>query len=225
MWKLNSFVDDVIGPLEEDTITTLYGPAGVGKSTLCFMYCISCLKSGKRVLFVDTEGGFSATRIRQLDDSVKLSDIFVLSPKSFEQQKKTIEDLGKSISNHSEIGLVVVDSLVMLYRLKLGDAPAKINNELGEQLRILTELARTYHIPILVVNQMYTSFNTQEKKMVGGTLMEYWSKTIVEMDKEKDVLVMGLKKHKSRPSNIERKFIIVEKGFQEVKSSGISLLK
>ena len=59
MLKLNNFFDVLIGELQNDTITTIYGPPGSGKSTLCFEYVISCVNSGKSVIYIDTEGGFS----------------------------------------------------------------------------------------------------------------------------------------------------------------------
>lgn len=199
--KLNNFFDDLVGELQKDTITTIYGPPAIGKSTICFQYAVSCLKEGKKVIFVDTEGGFSVERIKQMDDSVDLNNIIVISPKTFEDQQKAIVSLNKQIKNASSIGLVIVDSIVMLYRLKLGDAPSKINSELGEQLRLLTEISRTFHIPVLVTNHMYTNFDSKVKRMSGGNVMEYWSKTIIELDNVDGTKFACLKKHKSKPES------------------------
>lgn len=211
-----SCIDDIIGPLQSDTITTFFGPPGSGKSTITFLYVVSCLKEGKKVLFIDTEGGFSPERIKQLSPDVDLSNIIVFSPKTFEEQHKTIINLSKTLNEISDIGLVVLDSLVMLYRLKLGDSPQKINADLGEQLRFLTEISRTMDIPILVVNQMYTHFDTQEKRMVGGNLIEYWSKTIVLIDKDEKYRYALLRKHKFRKEGVKIFFNIEEEGIKVV---------
>lgn len=223
--KLNNFVDEIIGELQEDTITTLFGPPGIGKSTLCFQYAVECIRSGKKVIFVDTEGGFSIERIKQMDSSIDLENIIVFSPKSFEEQQKTILNLNKEIKNSKTIGLLIVDSLVMLYRLKVGDAPQKINAELGEQLRLLTEISRTFHIPTLVTNQMYKNFDTKETKMIGGTLIEYWSKTIIEIEKENDIKKLILRKHKFKKEGDQKTFEITEKGLTETKSRSFGLFK
>jgi DNA repair protein RadB len=207
----------VIGPLEEETITTFYGPPGVGKTTLCFQYCIDCLKQNKQVIYVDTEGGFSVERLKLIDEHISLKDIIVFSPKSFEEQIKVISRLNKDIKNAKHVGLIIVDSLVMLYRLKLGDAPQKINSELAEQLRLLTELSRTFKIPVLVTNQMYKHFETKESKMVGGSILEYWSKTIVELDKENGDKTLQLKKHKFKPESDKLHFEITNSGLVEKK--------
>lgn len=225
MLKLNSFFDNIIGELQKDTITTIYGPPGSGKSTICFQYCIEVLKQNKKVIYVDTEGGFSAERLKQINPDLDLNEIIVFSPKSFDEQHKTILSLNKQIKNPKQIGLVVVDSLVMLYRLKLGDAPQKINQELGEQLRLLTEISRTFHIPVLVTNQMYTHFDTKEKKMVGGNVMEYWSKTIIELDKDQDIKTATLKKHKFQKEGITKNFEIVQSGLVESKNRSFSLFR
>jgi DNA repair protein RadB len=217
--KLLNFCDELIGELEKNTITTIYGPPGCGKSTLCFEYMVSALKEDKKVIYIDTEGGFSPERIKQINSDVDLKNIIVLNPKSFEEQHKTILNLNKQIKNSKTISLVVVDSLVMLYRLKVIDSPQQINKELAEQLRSLTEISRSFNIPVIVTNQMYVNFETKEKKMIGGTLIEYWSKTIIQIDKEQDRQKIILKKHKCRQAGKESFFNITSNGFCETKNS------
>lgn len=219
----NCFIDNIIEPLQKDTITTVYGPPAIGKTTLCFMYAVNCVKNKKKVIFVDTEGGFSSERLNQLCPNLDLSQIIVLTAKSFEEQQKIVANLNKEIKNANDIGLIIIDSLVMLYRLKLGDAPNKINSNLGEQLRLLTEISRSFEIPILVTNQMYKDFETKENKMVGGNLIEYWSKTILELDKENDIKFAKLKKHKFKGGNQKINFEIKNNGLLEIKHRGFGL--
>lgn len=223
--KLNNFFDKTIGELSSDTITTIFGPPACGKTTFCFLYIINCLKSNKKVLYIDTEGGFCAQRLKQLDQNIDLKKIIVFSPKTFEEQQKIILNLNKEIKNSKSIGLIIVDSLVMLYRLKLGDAPQKINTKLGEQLRLLTQISRNYHIPIFVTNQMYINFDTKEKKMVGGNLIEYWSKTIIEIEKEQDIKSLILRKHKFKKESSKISFQIENTGFKELKSRSFNFFK
>lgn len=223
--EIDNFFGRLIGPLQADTITTLFGPPGSGKTTVCFEYVRECLKGGKKVIYVDTEGGFSVERLKLIFPEVDLSEVIVFSPKSFEEQQSVICSLNKEIKNSKSIGLVVVDSLVMLYRLKLGDAPQKINSELGEQLRLLTEISRSFHIPILATNQMYTTFDTKERKMVGGSLIEYWSKTIVEIDLNQEGRRVILKKHKFKKEGGEVDFEINSNGLVERKGRSFGFFK
>ena len=63
----SAVIDELLeGGFESDVITTVYGSAGTGKTTLCVMSTIKCALDGKKVIFVDTEGGFSIERLKQL---------------------------------------------------------------------------------------------------------------------------------------------------------------
>jgi DNA repair protein RadB len=183
------------------------------------------LKNNKKVIYVDTEGGFSVERLKLINPDLNLNNIVVFSPKSFEDQKKVISNLSNEIKNPKQFGLIIIDSLVMHYRLKLGDSPQKINSELGEQLRLLTQISRNFNIPVLTTNQMYTTFDTKKNKMVGGMLIEYWSKTIVEIDVDSSDKKFILRKHKFKKEGEERYFEIKNNGVCEVKNRSFKIFR
>ena len=164
------------GGLDEDIITTVYGPAGSGKTTICLLSAIQAVKDGKKVLYIDTEGGFSVDRLKQLAPDFKrvLDKMIFLNPSTFEEQKKDFIKLPKLLDVN--LGLLIVDSIVMLYRLELGtnEDVYKTNRELGKQLSALTQLCRKKKIPVLVTNQVYADFNERDKvNMVGGDILKY----------------------------------------------------
>ena len=132
------------GGYEKDIISTVYGPAGSGKTLLCLLALLKTAELGKKIIYIDTEGGFSIERLKQLSSNYKdiLEKIVFLRPTSFIEQKKAFEKLKDVINN--KIGLVVVDTIAMLYRLELGksDAVYEVNRELGKQLSYLSEIAR-----------------------------------------------------------------------------------
>ena len=64
-YELNRFLE---GGYETDVITMIVGPAGSGKSNFCLLTAVSQAKKGNKVIFVDTEGGFSLERVKQLSD-------------------------------------------------------------------------------------------------------------------------------------------------------------
>jgi DNA repair protein RadB len=214
------------GGYEDDVITVLYGPAGSGKTNFCVLAAVEQAKSGKKVIFIDTEGGFSAERIRQIDDNAG-KNIFLLQATRFfdqnEMMKKLLNQINKNVS------LIIVDSIVMLYRLEASIAREKgdekvrvINKTLAKQMSILSEIARKKNIPVLVTDQVYSDFvkfeekSLDEKKvhMVGGDLIKYWAKCIIELKKDGSRRKAVLRKHRSIPEK-EFSFIITNKGIEK----------
>ena len=230
-YDLNKFL---YGGYEKDIITTIYGPAGSGKTNFCLLASISQAKKENKVIFIDTEGGFSVERVKQIagenTDNV-LKNIILLKVINFDEQKKMFSRLLNEIKDKGKIGLIVVDGMTMLYRLELGEAIQEkedekiknINRELAKQMRILAEIARNKNIPVLATNQVYSEFLSEEEfkagkkagvKMVGGDIMKYWSKCIIELQTEGNRKKIILKKHRSLPEK-EMNFVIDNKGVRK----------
>ena len=205
------------GGYEKDVITTIYGPAGSGKSNMC-MVCLA-RNTDKKIIFIDTEGSFSVARLKQLTDEYEnvLKNVIVLKPTNFDEQKKVFEKLKTLVSN--KIGLIIVDSVAMLYRLETGKTKDifKVNRALGAQLADLIQIARKFKIPILVTNQVYSDFEDKNKiNMVGGDILKYTSKCLIELKKEGNFKKAILRKHRSLPDGKEVLFKIVDSGIEEV---------
>lgn len=208
------------GGYETDIITTIYGPAGSGKTVLCLLCAIGIARKGKKVIYVDTEGNFSLERLKQITKQIAvdykkiLQKIIFLRPTSFENQKRSFEKL-KEIINE-KIGLIVVDTIAMLYRLELGknEDVYKVNRELGKQLAYLTEISRKKNIPVLIANQVYSDFENKDKvNIVGGDLLKYGSKCLIELQiTPSNNRRAVLRKHRSIPEEKEITFKIVEGG-------------
>ena len=208
------------GGYEKDIITTIYGPAGSGKTVLCILCAINVARSGKKVVYVDSEGGFSLERLRQISSHISqdykkiIDNMVFLKPTSFAEQKKSFEKL-KSIVN-DKIGLIIVDTIAMLYRLELGknEDIHEVNIELSKQISYLTEIARKKGIPILITNQVYADFDAKDKvNIVGGDILKYGSKCLMELQ----ITPNGnrrliLKKHRSIGEEKEILFKIVDGG-------------
>lgn len=213
-------VDELCGGYETDVITTIYGPAGSGKTTMCMLAAIECVRNKGKVLYIDTEGGFSMQRLMQLAEDYKeiLKGIMFLKPTSFDEQRTIFEKLKDIITDR--FTLVVVDSVTMLYRVELAKMDPKLmNRDLLSQINDLGEIARKKEIPVLITNQVYDDFMQKDMvKMVGGNILTYASKCLIELDKLKGGRRMMLRKHRSMPEK-EIGFVITEKGI-EIKEPG-----
>jgi len=222
----------LFGGYEKDIITTIYGPAGSGKTNFCLLASVSQAKKQNKVIYIDTEGGFSVERVKQIagEETDKiLSNILLLKPTTFHEQQISFYKLLKEIKT-SKISLIVIDGMTMLYRLELAEAKQSgedkikdINGKLAEQMRILAEIARKKDIPVIVTNQVYSEFLSEEEfragkersvSMVGGDILKYWSKCIIELKNERGKRKALLRKHRSLPEK-ELVFEIIEKGVRK----------
>lgn len=223
-YELNKFL---FGGYETDIITTIYGPGGSGKSNLCIIVATSQSKKSNKIIFIDTEGGFSPERFKQIHQGTKeeiekdLQNILILKPTSFAEQEKAFSQMLKHVRQET-ISLIIIDSIAMLYRLELGDAItskdnekiSEVNRKLAKQLRTLNEIARKQNIPVIITNQVYSKFQTDDPypqtpipsklverqvSMVGGDLLKYWSKCLIELKSYNNRRKLILKKHRSLP--------------------------
>jgi len=212
-------LDEVLeGGYETDIVSTIYGPAGSGKTLLLLMSALGAAKAGKKVIFIDTEGGFSMARISQLDPEYKdyMDNILVSKPTNFEEQKKVISRLKDKV-NEGGVDLIVVDTISMLYRVILTkDEMYTTNRELASQFFALNEIARKHQIPVLVTNQVYADFEIKDAvKMVGGDILKYGAKCLIELQKFRNTRKLLLKKHRSIQEGKELYFDIVEQGVKK----------
>lgn len=204
------------GGYESDIITTVYGTGGCGKTNLCLLALLSVVNEGKKVIYIDTEGNFSVARLKQLSSNYKevLESVMLMKVIDFEQQKDIFERMDKLVTD--EIGLVIVDSIATLYRLERDDNPddaTEINRLLGRQLHKIAKIARTKNVPVLVTNQVWQSFDDNNIRMVGGNLLRYASKCLIEIKKLKaGKRIATLKKHRSIAEEKEKMFEIVQDG-------------
>jgi len=204
------------GGYEKGIITMIAGPPGSGKTNFVVIVSCSQAKKKNKVIFVDTEGGFSTERVKQIageEHESILKNIFLLSPTKFEEQKKIFVNFLARVKKDN-INLIIIDGMAMLYRLELGDAKyeeekvREVNREMANQMRVLAEISRKQNIPIVITNQVYSEFlpdeewrKNSEKKVniVGGDLLQYWSKCIIELKNENGKKRAVLLKHRNLP--------------------------
>lgn len=225
----------LFGGYDCDIITTVYGPAGSGKTNFCLIATASQAKKGKKIIFIDTEGGFSIERFKQVTGEnwqSSLENVILLKPTNFEEQSQSFDRLLKEIKNDSnKIGLIIVDGITMLYRLELAEARKEhdqnkindINSQLARQMRLLAEISRKKNIAVIVTNQVYSEFLSEDDlksgkeknvNMVGGDIMKYWSKCIIELKNKDGKRIAFIKKHRSLAEK-QFNFEIINEGIRK----------
>ena len=198
----NAALDALIGGgLELRTITQFYGEPASGKSTLCLIAAVSCLRSGHAVAWIDSEG-FSTERFRQVAgaDTDAIADrFFLFEPIDFEHQGAMILEVEKVLKAHKP-GLLVIDSATALYRTDL-EKGRDAMQALTRQMLHLLGYAKRYEVPVLITNQVYMDTARNTFAGLGGTALEHLSKVIVRLEKTETpgVRRARLVKHRSRP--------------------------
>jgi DNA repair protein RadB len=217
----SDLIDDFLqGGIEKGIITNVYGESGTGKTAFCIQVAAEVAQNGGKVAYIDTEGGFSPERMKQMADEDALENLVIKNPVDFKGQEETIDEL-EALVEKEGIDLVIVDSAVSLYRLKVnGDNASEINQRLSQQLSELSKIARTQNIPVMITNQVYTSFDEEDLELVGRDVPKYWSKCLIKLS-ENSSRKMEISKHRSIPRGRSRKFSIANEGIVEEKEGGL----
>jgi len=223
----------LLGDLEPGAITNFYGQPGTGKTNLCLLAALDCVKNGGRVLFIDTEGGLSKERASQISgnpDSL-LKSIELLEPRTLKEQELAVKRAEQSGAN-----LIILDSAVALYRIEhaeLADGIAEkdrksrmdtlleANRSLSRQMSVLSKVAKEKKIPVLITAHAFKNWDNGSYEVVGGDAIKYWSKAMVHLEKtgktsERKATIM---KHRSKEEDNSVKFLLVNEGIKPSKSS------
>lgn len=205
----NKDLDNLIGGYDKE-VTFIYGPAASGKTTLALVTAIKQLDMDKKVVFIDTENGFSIDRFMQLCGTnylYYLDKLLLIKVNNFQEQCEKVSILINLVS----ADLIIVDSLGAYYRKEVRDNHVEINKKMERQLKILTELSRR-GIPILITNQVSTHPDSGEIKMVGGEMVKKWGKKLIELKKDPRKIVLR------KPDEKENKFEITNEGIMLLSS-------
>lgn len=205
-------IDELLGGgITKGCITQIYGPSGSGKTNIALFTAFTASKMNKKIIFLDTEGSFHQERVNQIfgkEKSKLLKNIKLIDVTDFKEQQQAVEDIVEKNTD-----LIIVDSMTSLYRAERNDNNFyDLNKTLGKQALKLLSYAREKQIPVLITNQVYTNTDTGLIEPVGGDILKYYSKVILEVEKNSSNRKLKLKKHVCKKDGEETEFQIVEKG-------------
>ena len=217
----NSSLDELLdGGFEKGAVTQIYGSPTSGKSNVALTLAVNVAKNNRKVIYIDTEGGISIDRIKQISGSSfsqVANNIMVFEPTDFLEQTENLRSIDVWLrKHHDEVDLVVLDSAVALYRVD--DMKSyKLSKELRKQIQLLSNIARKYDIAVVITNQIYNAFDDEgnnEVKAVGGDIIAYISKVIIKLERGDEInqRVATLIRHRSIPEGKQTSFLITSNG-------------
>ena len=180
-------IDELLGGgIECGTITLLYGEGGSGKTNWCLQATREVAKKALKVIYIDTEG-VSLERLCQLSgEQYKdiVSNILFFEPNTLEEQKDAVEKSQRIIEGETPVGLLVLDSATIYYRVLFGtDAEDAGRTSLINQMTRLLVLARKKELPVLITTQVYTDSSKNSYEPIGGHAFLHTAKAIVKIEK------------------------------------------
>ncbi len=201
------------GGIENSIITKIFGEAGSGKTNLCLQVSRECANIGKKVAYIDSEG-VSLERLFQICNDYNydeiLSSIIFFNPSSMEEQESMIKEAVK-IKN---LGLIVVDTINLFYRINLEDDKEGSMRSFTRQMANLQIASREKNIYIIVVEQVFTDKNGIIKPFTNRDT-EHMVKTIIKLEKlDIGIRQATLIKHRSEPEEKKGVFKITQKGLE-----------
>ena len=204
----------LLGGLERGVITKVYGEAGSGKTTMCLQAARECVKKDFQVVFLDTEG-VSVKRLRQLCASQEMMQTVLdhmkfFSPTSFAKQEEVL----KEVFHHEHVGLVIVDTMNLLYRLALEDEYDSARRGFIRQMSTLQLNARLHNAWVLIAEQVYT-----DKKGVIQPFTHkdtgHMVKTMLRLDKLQGARRKAvITKHRCQPEGASAVFSLTQGGLE-----------
>jgi DNA repair protein RadB len=182
--------------VEPGIVTAIVGEAGAGKTTLA----LALARGAEHPYMVDTEG-LSLNRVKQ----VGATHLRVARVREFAKQHELVTSLDV------DADILIVDSLVLLYRLKLMEDFREANAMLARQISALHGLAESRGVPVVVTGHVYR--DDEGTHIVGGDVTKYWAKSLLFLQKagrgrRKATLV----KHRSRPEGASCRFRLCDRG-------------
>ena len=213
-------LDELLGGgVEAGCLTLLYGEAGSGKTNVALQVARNVAREEKRVIYVDTEG-VSLERLRQMcgdDFEAVLPRILFSEPYSNEEQERLIEKAVKLVDEATDIGVIVVDSMTMHYRLTLRIEDPEERRSLTRQVARLLRVSRKSEIPVVLTSQVYTDIERETIEPLGGHMLAHNCKTLVRLEKVAPAVRRAVRvKHRHLAEGQSVKFRLTDRGVEDL---------
>jgi DNA repair protein RadA len=223
--------DNLLGGrgVQARAVTEAFGAYGSGKTQLGLMLAVNVQlppeKGGAngKCVFIDTEGTFRPSRIKQIAEGIEanpekvLKNIFVARAFNSDHQILLLDKISEMIKNGEPIKLLIIDSLTAHFRAEfsgrgqLADRQQKLN----KYLHNLMKLAEQHNLAVYVTNQVMANpaqMFGDPTTAIGGHIVGHASTYRIYLRRgKKDSRVAKLIDSPDLPEN-ETVFFVTEKG-------------
>ena len=141
------------------------GEPGIGKSTLLLQAAAKWAERGQTVLYVTSEESAQQTKMRAERLNIRTPNLLVLAETNLERITHQI--------GQSKAGVVVVDSIQMVYKPDLPAAPGSVT-QLRDACMDLVYLSKQTGVPVVVVGHV-----TKAGTLAGPKIIEHIVDTVV----------------------------------------------
>ena len=141
------------------------GEPGIGKSTLLLQAAAKWAERGQTVLYVTSEESAQQTKMRAERLNIRTPNLFVLAETNLERITHQI--------GQSKAGVVVVDSIQMVYKPDVPAAPGSVT-QLRDACMDLVYLSKQTGVPVVVVGHV-----TKAGTLAGPKIIEHIVDTVV----------------------------------------------
>lgn len=202
IYILNALLSKSIlkGGIQNNRITAFAGPAGVGKSFICYNVCREAQKAGYGIVYIDTEFSIELSDLQKYGIDTSEDKLQLVRTNSVEDIKIFLTQMLGELKDAKLDGydidkfVIVIDSAGQLAsRKEIEDAKSGKEKADMTRAKALKSLFRIVNsdlgflkIPMLVTNHTYQSMDLFPRPiMSGGTGLQYSASTIVFLSKAK----------------------------------------
>eukprot|EP00823_Brevimastigomonas_motovehiculus_P001547 TRINITY_DN12093_c0_g1_i1.p1 TRINITY_DN12093_c0_g1~~TRINITY_DN12093_c0_g1_i1.p1 ORF type:complete len:319 (+),score=25.78 TRINITY_DN12093_c0_g1_i1:71-1027(+) len=178
-------------------ITELVGPASAGKSQACMMLSVMATMPTSMgglngsVCYIDTESAFSPSRIVEIAQNrfpglfsteTAVTDLLrkidVIKENDSQKLLELIKAMEESIIERS-VKLIILDSIASPVRIQFASSMIQRQELLGQVASYLKTISETFHIPVVITNQVTTKKRKQgEDSFVTAALGVSWAHAV-----------------------------------------------
>jgi len=229
--KTGTLIDVMVGGgFEAGSSMLLFGEYGSGKTETCFTVAVLCPDT---VIYIDCEGSFKWSRIKEMCDSRELdykavfAKIKLFQPANWVELMMTLAQLPSPADDGiGKIGVIIIDSLTKLFRgiEFAGRQELQVKQPPIRELMITgTEIAKAYECALIFTTQIYESPNASafmpkwaSFKAVGGASIEHQASYVMFLRRAQgNVRIARLTDSDWKPLS-ERPYLITIKGIEDL---------